>query len=389
MHLINFCLFSLYFRLSWDDGIETLANINFQLSFQTLFIFMIGLFSNKKLDCHPWSLAIGAATSFVYVFAIYFGKLRDCDTCTHNAGVSGILVQLAVVLVMEFIRRYVFPDYSQVDTTYLIFPNRPAWDVPRRARFGEKPLTPGLLSKMMEGVAEPLTNPWYSSLMFVTISMITPFVAPGIPANTEELEDTIIDGLPWWAVKMFSMAVLPTVLLLYALVRIPNQYSRPEDQKYSVVGTTEHSFSVNDLDVMEMTPEELGHRISYDQRNELVYERRLHILNKLGISPTEIDLVIRDKSYDSEVVREDGSHCVRLNTDVQCGQNIGNTSPSVGNTSQTVTSSEGTPVRQAVSNTDEGEQEIQVTSSFETQGSPSTASITDAQGCQSVCSSSV
>ncbi|CAB9503644.1 Sodium/proline symporter [Seminavis robusta] len=283
--------------LTWDDGITHLANINFQLSFQTLFIFMIGLFATPELDCHPWSLAAGAITSTIYIFCIYFAHIRNCDNCgSLNAGITGILFQLGVLAIAEGGRRLYLPEHSSSPLDgpgALIFPNRPSWDLPRRARFGEKPLTPKLLWKMMEGTDEALTNPWYGSFMFVTISIITPFVAGGLPRDTAALGETVVNGLPWWAVKMFFMALIPTLVLLFVLVRMPNKYMHPgwrrqnsdEENNTMLSGAT-------DPDVMELTREELGHRTEYDGRNELVYRRRMQILEKLGISPTEIDDVI-------------------------------------------------------------------------------------------------
>ena len=146
---------------------------------------------------------------------------------------------------------------------------------------------------MMEGIDEPLVNPWYSCLMFFTISLITPFVAPGLPMDINDVMDGSVNGLPWWVVKMFVVALIPTIILLISVLRMPNQYcSRPTNGNYLVVSSAKVTDEAPDIDVMEMTPAELGYRTRYDGRNDLVYQRRLQILEKLGISPLEIDSVI-------------------------------------------------------------------------------------------------
>lgn len=286
-------------RLTWVDGIAQLADINFQLSFQTLFIFLIGLFGYGPYDCHPWSLAAGAATSFIYIFGIYFGYLRSCSDCgSLNAGMTGILVQFGVLLIFEVTRRWFYPEdkaANDANPAALIFSNRPAWDVPKRARFGERPLTPNLLWRMMEGVEEPLANPWFASLMFVTISIITPFVAPGLPRDLGALQDGIVNSLPWWAVRMFVFALIPTIFLLTSVYRMPNQYTRPETEssRQDLGDPSVPKAHVEiDPDIMELTPEELGYRTSYDGRNELVYQRRMQLMQKLGISPSDLYSVL-------------------------------------------------------------------------------------------------
>lgn len=270
---------------------------------------MVGLFGTTELDCHPWSLGAGAIASTVFIFGIYFGHMRNCGDCGGvNAGILGILLQAVVVALLEGVRRTWLPEHwhSPPATGALIFPNRPHWDVPKRARFGENPLTPKLLWKMMEGTDEPLANRWYCTLLFATISLVTPFVAPGLPYDVADLGDVVTNGLPWWVIKMFSLAVLPTVILLIAMVRMPNQYGRSEWHRDNSKSLTESIQETSeDPDLIEMTPEELGHRTSYDSRNELVYRRRMQILQKLGISPEEIEYAVNSNMSSRDVFTEE------------------------------------------------------------------------------------
>jgi hypothetical protein len=110
-----------------------------------------------------------------------------------NAGITGFVLQMGLIAFAELTRRLfglskrsktqvnetiglTGENHEDVksDSSSLSFPDRPKWDFPKLARFGEHPLSPQLIWKSMEGVNEPLANPWWALLMFFAISMLTP-----------------------------------------------------------------------------------------------------------------------------------------------------------------------------------------------------------------------
>ena len=120
--------------------------------------------------------------------------------------------------------------------------------------------------------------------MFLSISMVTPLTPefePPINPDTGSFFYTpsIVNGLPWWAFKSIMMCIVPTVLLLVAIYKIPNEF--PVDKKK--IETEGY-----DPDLVELTKKEMmGKRESYDSTNELVRRRRSSISNsmrQLGLS---------------------------------------------------------------------------------------------------------
>jgi hypothetical protein len=246
----------------WDQGITDLAAINFQLSLQCVPIFLFGLFANRKTDLHPWCLTIGAICSTMYVFVLYFGYIKPTeDSISVNAGITGLGLQLVISISLEALRRLVLSGKEfEDDKGDLMFPYRPNWDIPARQRFGTCALTPDLLWKMMDGMYEPLTNPWFCWTMFLGISFMTPIVDEGSPSLMEEM--AVVNGLPWWVFKMLLIGIIPSGLLFVAFSQIPNQFPEHDPEK------------TMDPNVMELTREELGHRVKYDSRNVLADRRR-------------------------------------------------------------------------------------------------------------------
>lgn len=242
------------------------------------------------------SAIIGA----LYVISFYFGYIHaDNNPLPISAGISGLAYQVVAITIFESTRRTFFAyDHEPNVCAYcrrpedLLFSHRPIWDVPKRERFGEKPLTPKLIWKMMKGVNEPLANPWFATLFFFSISMITPWVLPGIPASLSELNASTVNGIPWWAVKILVLCTVNALLILGFLLPMPHQFPHQyTDIQKATSG--DNTVEISDVDVLEMTQEELGHRVAYDKRNELVYKRRRQILEKLGMAKTEIDAIIQ------------------------------------------------------------------------------------------------
>mgnify|MGYP005844688041 CR=1 FL=1 len=290
--------------MTWEEGVTDIATINYQLSTQMIFIFMIGLYGTEQFDCHPWSLAFSSLLTFSYTMAFYFGYVSDDNnTLPINPGVTGIAIQLILLAIMEALRRAFFPQRRRLNTRHmdefssrkeLVFPHRPSWDIPRRSRFGERTLTPQLLWKMMDGVHEPLANPWYVILMVFSISLVTPWVSPGIPQELTNVVSTTVNGIPWWAVKIMALCVFPSVFICISLYHMPRNFpSYDLSPKTTADRLNSGDSDIDKIELVELTPEEMGHRTAYDQRNELVYKRRRQILENLGLSPTEIDTLVR------------------------------------------------------------------------------------------------
>jgi len=316
--------------------VSKIANINFQLSSQSVIIFLVGLFGTEKVDVHPWILAVSSLTSFVYVFCIYFGYTADKedDDTALNSGISGVAVQITLICALEFFRRYILPlkqhspsssrgtnslrssrpaSHSGADDPRqdLLFPDRPSWDIPKRKRFGVKPLTPKLLWRMMEGTNEPLANSWYVALMVLCISWCTPWLKGGFPAKVEDIPSILVNGIPFWVMNLIVSAAITSFFIILQLYQMPNKFPRLVRRGKRRGGGHQGSAAPSasrgttttlqpqpqedeepDPDVMELTQEELLTRTAYDERNDLVYKRRRQILEKLGISKTEIDSIV-------------------------------------------------------------------------------------------------
>jgi hypothetical protein len=303
----------------WDEGISDLGKIQFSLSAQAVPTFLVGLYSyNRKTDVHPWIMSVSALVASGYIFGIYFGYQKPtADSAPFNAGITAFCLQIVLFILFESLRRLVGigssnstankikqdveQEQNQLSTKdnsqntgeiELLYPGRPEWDVPKLHRFGDHPLTPELTWKSMEGINEPLANPWWCFLMFFTISLSTPLTAALEPpmdmsdsGNIFLYPPATVRGLPWWAFKAILLNLIPTFLLLGAIFKMPNQFPADE-KKIEKEGI--------DVDVVEMTQEELGRRASYDEQNALIHRRRSSIsitMEGLGLAASQRSLL--------------------------------------------------------------------------------------------------
>jgi hypothetical protein len=322
-------------RLYWKEGLTALTAVQFPLSAQAVPIFLFGLFStDHRTDVHPWCLAIGGLSACIYVFIVYFTHIQENpEALPIDPGITGFALNLAIVISSEAVRRTVFGNPT-TDGATVLFPGRPQWDMPKWSRFGEKPLTPQLLWKSMEGTNEVITNPWFLVTMVFSISMMTPLV----PESEPPLEDgifsyppAVINGLPWWAFKIILLALVPTVLLLYAVYDFPDEYHTPDEKEIETEGI--------DPDLVELTMEEMGRRTSYDETNVLVQRRKSSIIatmEELGMkqestrrmsTPTERKLVAlvsarRLSSDVSVVVKEEEANVPTGKEDSENGDKL-------------------------------------------------------------------
>jgi len=282
--------------LYWDEGITDLGRIQFPLTMQVVPPFLVGLFAKSKaIDVHPWSLVASVVGSSMYVVGIYFGYLRRTtrNPAAIDAGITGIVIQLALVILLESTYRLLegktSVDSSEInknDERELLYPNRPRWDIPKMERFGAATLSPELIWKSMDGFYEPMVNIYWNILMFVSITVTTPMVAPSEPAMLDETTflslPYTIDGLPWWAFKSFILSILPFLWLLIAIYKIPSSF--PMEDEATIVKK-----GVN-VSLVHLTSEEMGRRTSYDEPNILIRNRRSSIsstMDEMGISPDE------------------------------------------------------------------------------------------------------
>jgi Na+/proline symporter len=290
---------SLLIGLIWKAGVTALAAIQFPLSMQAVPAFLLGLYTrSSKTDIHPWCLSIGAFSGTVYVFGVYFGYISSApDPRPINAGITAFAAQIALILCLEGIRRLLGISQSSYskegngdiqdqtpNTPALLYPGRPTWDVPKLKRFGAHTLSPEKVWKSMEGVHEPMANLSWDILMVLSISMLTPIVAenqPPIDETTGTFSNfappATVGGMPWWAAKILIGSLVPCLLLLDALWKMPNHF--PVDEK-----RIEHEGI--DPDLVELTLYEKGRRTSYDEQNILVNSRRSMIsasMKNLGL----------------------------------------------------------------------------------------------------------
>jgi hypothetical protein len=286
--------------LTWNEGITDLGKIQFPLTAQVVPTFMIGLFvKNQALDVHPWCIVAAVASSSIYVVGIYFGYLRDPanDPAAIDSGITGVVIQVVLIVLFESIYRLVLSRKKTAATTkesndtkknddaisskssaQLLYPDRPAWDVPKMGRFGATTLTPQLIWKSMRGFYEPMANIYWSLLMFLTISMTTPLVAPSEPPLNEDgtgflYVPSVVQGLPWWAFKVIILSAIPFVVLLVAIYNIPGDFPMDDESTIAKDGV--------DVDLVQLTPQEMGRRSCYDEQNLLLYQRRSSIASTM------------------------------------------------------------------------------------------------------------
>ena len=141
----------------------------------------------------------GAWAGLMYVFGFFFGYLyQNPSAAPVNAGITGLILNCVASISTEvfFYRRIklhpeqrpsLFSTLSTDEQTDSAKERgkagRPDWDHPCVARFGEKPLTAGLLNLMMKGFPERefLIHVFYQmQFRFVQWHIVTYFLALSI-----------------------------------------------------------------------------------------------------------------------------------------------------------------------------------------------------------------
>lgn len=99
----------------------------------------------------------------LYVFVFFFGYIYENPSAVPiNVGIVGVILNCVVAVATEvfFFRHNKLRLKKLFSTKYTDSAEergvigRPDWDLPCTARFGEKPLTVGLLNLMMKGFPE-------------------------------------------------------------------------------------------------------------------------------------------------------------------------------------------------------------------------------------------
>lgn len=253
---------SLAFGLRWEGTTFSIIELQLSMTLQSVPAWFIGLYS--KHEFHPWPIATGAWVGGLWVVLFYEYYMKDNpDRLPINNGVSGLGINFAIVLIGESTRlllwrekadRAIEPEgYNTTKTTTastvgsesevekkeprLLFPNRPSWDVPSLAHFGEKPLTWRTLKKYMSGTYEVATNPYWVTFMLVTMSLATPMVPekqpPFLADGTLAYPPTRVFGIPWFAWKTILISVISSVFLLIEIYRMPTTFG-PEKEDWDI-----------------------------------------------------------------------------------------------------------------------------------------------------------
>jgi Na+/proline symporter len=302
---------ALLIGIYWTAGISDLAQLQFPLTFMIIPPFLFGLFASERFDVHPWSMAIGTAVSSIYIFIIYFCYMKTEDALAIDSGITGFLVNMVVLAFVEVFRRYrnwskkrkgIDKDaeekvYVEHDGVQIIFADRPTWDYPRLARFGDKPLTPRMLKKAMEGVKEPLTNVWFCAMFFAILTFTTPMVAELLPPLPEDITTYFpgtVNGIPWWAFKILLVSLIAYSMNAIMICQLPDEYPSNDPTKIAKEGI--------DVSLVELTVPEMGKRTSYDERNEFIAARRS------TISRAMVDMGIRVEEEEESTDDDSNEH---------------------------------------------------------------------------------
>jgi len=277
--------------LFWDTGVSALAPVQFGISLQAVPSFIIGLFApSRQWDVHPWNLAGAAWAGVAVTVAVYFGYVNvDSNPRPINSGVLAFACQLGTLFLLECGRRIIVgrknkdaaspekAEKASAEQEIADFSARPVWDFPKMERFGQRPLTPAFLWKLMEGIKEPITNAWLCCFLFLLACVITPLIPENQPPIDENGEfvypPVIFNGLPWWAFKISLVGIIPTMTFFVMAYRLPYSFE-PDEVKIMKEGV--------DPDAVIMTTPEMGRRASYDERNTLIHRRRSTISDQMA-----------------------------------------------------------------------------------------------------------
>jgi len=113
-----------------------------------------------------------------------------------------------------------------------------------------------------------------------------------------------------WAFKIILITIVPYFMIFAAISTIPDKF--PVDEKKIVKEGI-------DPDTLTLTPKELGHRMSYDARNEPIHLRRSTISKTMA----DLGLRISEEEQQRESVRNELTPGQRRLSAMVLGQPVG------------------------------------------------------------------
>ena len=231
--------------------------IQYGIGLQAVPLVLLGLFNSSKIfDCHPWSLSFAAITATLTVIVMqftYYHRPVEDQPIPLNPGITGIVVNLATLCLMEFCRRLFLEKTNaeegskEGDDAASQFAT-PSWDTPKDVgKFGALPLTPNLIRGYMYGIREPATEPWFSLLALCLSVICTPITETDTPPLGDDGQllwaPNVINGIPSWAFRIILALIVTTLVSFYAIWVIPNDL---DGIGFVVADDTEDESSTND-----------------------------------------------------------------------------------------------------------------------------------------------
>lgn len=163
-------------------------------------------------------------------------------------------------------------------------------------RFGDVPLDPSLMWKMMEGVKEPFLDSYLIPLILLLLVTMLPLSGNGYPALNDQGQLTsypnLVAGMPDWAFAYIIIVGVLTLVVLYYISKIPND----------LTGTAVSKEGQLNASVIILARHILNTRVEYDAPNEAAIRYRDQLVKAKGIRNIHVDEV--DNLVENDALQE-------------------------------------------------------------------------------------